>query len=276
MIKDIYIDADHMIYFIAENRDSKTDKDFDDLEDGMEEDGFRVPLGPYKRKFLKLMEEYREAVEVESVFHSWTPGEVFLIFSDPVSNFRHELYPEYKGHRIDKPKLFYRLRRWAHRKFGYVKGFEADDIVGYYARKGHVVITTDKDVYKGCHGFFYNAHHFHKCWVRTTRADAKHFNLIQTLCGDATDGIPGLPGVGEDTARKWLGGRRDFNAIISLYKGEPLHDGDPFYTQNGKLTARMQKVRDAGLGEADAVLTRRLIGMDQWTPENGLKLWENK
>ncbi len=277
MIKNIYVDADHMIYFIAENRDSKTDKDFDDLEDGLtEEDGFRVPLGPYKRKFMKLMEEYMEAVGVESIFHTWTPGEMFLIFSDPVSNFRHDLYSDYKGHRIEKPQLFYRLRRWAHRKFGVLSNLEADDVVGYWARKGHIVITTDKDVYKGCHGYFYNAHHFHKTWVRTSRAEAKHFNLIQTLCGDATDGIPGLPGVGKDTAEKWLGDRRDWEAVVSLYKGIPLDNSETFYTKKGDLVARMQKVREAGLTEEDAILTKRLVSMDQWTPEGGLQLWEKQ
>lgn len=273
MKKDIYVDADHLIYFVAMANSHKTP--FDEIDGDIKDDTFKVPLKPYKKHFKELVKDYYETVEVESIAHDWKPGKMRLVFSDPKGNFRYDLYPDYKsGRDQDKGKIFYRLRKWAHKKYGYAKGVEADDVVGHYAREGAVVITTDKDVFKGCPGIFFNCHQDHRRWVYTTPEEAHHFNLVQTLAGDSTDTIPGLPGVGIGTAEKLLGDTHTWEAVVNIYKGVPLHDGAPFYTAAGKESAVLKKIRAANLTEKDAILTRRLIGLDQWTPEGGVKLWK--
>ena len=69
--------------------------------------------------------------------------------------------------------------------------------------------------------------------------EAYRFTLMQTLAGDLGDGIPGLPRVGLKTAEKLLGEYGfDWKGVVSIYE------------KYGKT-------------EKDAILMRRLVGMDQ-------------
>jgi len=272
MKKDIYIDADHMIYFISMANINKVGTEFDVVDEGMGTD-YKIPMKRYKKQFKELIKEYKKVVEVESIAYDWTPGKTHVIFSDPKTNFRYKLYSKYKSGRApDKPELFYRLRKWAHKKYGYIKNLEADDVVAHYARKGQVVITTDKDVFRGVPGLFYNSHHFHQCWIRTTKEEAHHFNLIQTIMGDSTDTIPGVPGVGKDRAADFLY-EDTWEAVVNAFKGIPPHTGKPFYNADGNLSALVKKIQALNLTEEDAILNHRLISMNQWTPKGGLQLW---
>ena len=272
MKKDIYVDADHIIYFVSMANSHKSP--FDEIDGDFKDDTYKVPLKPFKKHFKELIKEYYETVEVESAFHDWKPGKMHIIFSDPKGNFRYDIFPDYKsGRDQEKGKIFYRLRKWAHKKYGYAKHVEADDIVCYHARKGAIVITTDKDVYKGSHGMFFDAHLDHRRWITTTQEEAERFTLLQTLAGDASDSIPGLPGVGITTAEKLLGDNPTWGTVVTLYQGKALHDGPPFYTKAGKESALLKRLQEANLTEEDAILTRRLVGMDQYDGKE-IKLWQ--
>lgn len=106
-----------------------------------------------------------------------------------------------------KPPIFYALKEYIKQawNFTHVHGLEADDCVSLYANnmeKGYstAICSPDKDVLKQVPGKHFN---FQKAiWVNTSKEKGLEFLWMQTLMGDSTDGIPGIPGLGEKTAEK--------------------------------------------------------------------------
>lgn len=118
---------------------------------------------------------------------------------------------KYKGNRkkTDRPIIFYALKEYLQQtwKFTYLTEVEADDLVCMYAKDPPdwatiVVCSPDKDVLKQLPGKHYNYRTAE--WIETTPAEGKLFLWKQMLMGDPTDGIPGIPKVGEKTASAWL------------------------------------------------------------------------
>lgn len=107
-----------------------------------------------------------------------------------------------------KPPVFYAVKEYLKQawNFSWVHGLEADDCVSLYAKivteEGNIPIicSPDKDVLKQVPGKHFN---FQKCeWVNTSIIVGDQFLWMQTLMGDSTDGIPGIPGLGAKTAEK--------------------------------------------------------------------------
>ena len=195
-------------------------------------------------------QDIEDEIAIEVLGKYKIKGKPILAFSDPYTNFRYEIYPEYKANRKsgDRGPLFYRLRKWALKKYGYVKNTEGDDVVAHYVRKGYIGATFDKDLLSGCHGVWFDVYHTRRHIKETSRIEARNFNLIQQCTGDLVDNIKGIPRVGEKTAIKLLDEYGWTNcAVIQIYK-------------------------DKGLTEEDALLTRRLVCMKQWSPKKGVKL----
>jgi DNA polymerase-1 len=111
-----------------------------------------------------------------------------------------------------KPPIFYALRAYLQQEpynFYAVEGLEADDCVSVYSQVIAelpdflpVVCSPDKDVLKQVPGKHLN---FQKMeWINTSKIAAEAFLWKQTLMGDSTDGIPGIPGLGPKTADKLI------------------------------------------------------------------------
>lgn len=129
---------------------------------------------------------------------------VRVALSDLDSNFRHEVYPSYKGNRAGtvRPMLFRPIRKWLEEEHGarWYPRLEGDDVLGIWATEanpeGHdrIVCTIDKDL-RTVPGLLYN-------WDRTDGVEeideyeAALYHMSQVLTGDRTDGYPGCPGVG--------------------------------------------------------------------------------
>ena len=250
-VRDIVIDADHILFLVTE---STADKFKDNVDE--EHDDFGVvpefSLKPYKEHFKSIIEEYVKIVEVESIFYKWEIGKVRVILSDK-RNFRYDIYPEYKSKRPPTPELRKKLKKWAMKKYKFVPNCEADEVVAYYVReKGAIGFTTDKDLLYGGEGRWFDCYHSHRCWVETTEEDSYKFMLKQCVAGDATDGIVGVKGIGLKTAEKLLDENGySWNSVVNIYKSR-------------------------GLTEDDAVLTRNLVDMTIWNPKDGVTLWEKK
>jgi 5'-3' exonuclease len=163
------------------------------------------------------------------------------------------MYPDYKRARPKRSPLWYRLHKWGLKKYGYVKGIEADDEVAYLVRKkGWIGASMDKDLLRGVPGVWFNVYHTKRDLNITEPFEARNFNLIQTLTGDPVDNIRGIPRVAEITAIKMLERYGwDWNGVVAAYKERALTEGD-------------------------AIFTRRLICMNQWTPKKGVRLWKPK
>ena len=241
--KKICIDADFVLFACAEGSYVKDNQFANE----------KVKLAPYKERFKAIIHDIVEEAAAEYLGVIKIKGEPKVLLGDPDGNFRYEIYPEYKGNRKSSARsdLFYRLRKWALKEYGYVKGVEADDVYGYLVGvKGYLGCSFDKDCLKGIAGSHFDTYHTRRFTIETSITDALNFNYLQTLMGDRVDNIKGLPRVGEATARKLL--------------------DEHGWSWDGVLKAYESK----GLGKKDMLLNARLVLLTQWTPKKGVKLWK--
>ena len=142
-----------------------------------------------------------------------------VVFDSPEPTFRHEMYAEYKAQRSHMPddmaeqlprleQLFAALDIPLIRK----PGFEADDIMGTLAKKATakgyqtVLVTGDKDLMQLVdeHTLIYYPHRAGESieWLDAPAVQEKMGvppeQIIDylALCGDSSDNIPGVPGIG--------------------------------------------------------------------------------
>ena len=129
----------------------------------------------------------------------------YVVYITGKGNYREDIFPEYKANRKDmeKPVHYeaarnYLIDRW---NAEVIDGMEADDALGLAQQDNTIIASIDKDL--DCvPGWHYN---FVKDVLYEVETDdADYFFFRQLLTGDATDNIPGLPGVGNKTADKIL------------------------------------------------------------------------
>ncbi len=258
--KDIYVDADFLVFECTEGKNVR----------GNTFDNEKVKLKPFKEKFKMLVQDIEDEIAV-ALLGQHKVGKTHLIFT-AANNFRYDFYPAYKANRAgqERSKEFYRLRKWCEKKFTVIDRCEADDVCSHYARKGHLVVSMDKDVYKSSAGIFFNPHYMHRCIIETSHMDARNFTLIQTLTGDSSDNIPALPKKKGDPMVDGVptpGVRKPFKVTEKL----AIELLDTFgWNEDGVLKAFESK----GFGKDERTLNRRLIGMDQWSPKKGIQLWK--
>lgn len=136
-----------------------------------------------------------------------------LCFTDPNNNFRKQIYEGYKSGRGRKPAGYRKLVEYCFGKYSCLcmPNLEADDVMGIMMTDLHskngIIVSGDKDMLTipGRHFKLYGD----KSWsdVRIVGAQEAHYNhMMQTLCGDSTDGYPGCKGVGPKTAAKVFDG----------------------------------------------------------------------
>jgi hypothetical protein len=127
-----------------------------------------------------------------------------------------------------KPPIFYALKEYLQQSphnFTHVPRLEADDCVSVYSTmiaetkdQSYVVCSPDKDVLRQVPGKHFN---FQKMqWVTTSEEDADKFLWMQTLMGDSTDGIPGIPGMGPKTSQKIINNTKFidyYQRVVKIY-----------------------------------------------------------
>lgn len=267
----IALDADYLIFMCTEGKDV-TNRGLFGSESGSvnskKKKKYKESLKPFKDKFKRLVSEVEDEIAATMV------GEVKgikVILSDSRSNFRYDMYPEYKGERPKRSELFYRLRKWAEKKYPYVENLEADDVVGYLVgKKNWIGASMDKDLLRGVSGDWFNVHHLHRSFITTAPLEAANFNLIQTLMGDPVDNIKALPkkaGTPMIPVPNLPEGKRQPFKVTEKLAIELLEEFG--WDWNGVVVAFESK----GFGKKEALLNRRLIDMLQWTPKRGVKLW---
>ena len=159
--------------------------------------------------------------------------DIAVVFDHPSPSFRNQIYSQYKAHRPPAPEEFTKqilLSRQAVESFNIacveIPGFEADDTIASLARigfeKGHkvTIATPDKDLMQLVNDrvFLYN---------QKTRAIIKsqdvfdYFGVmpekvvdVQSLCGDTTDGVPGVPGIGKKIASALINEFGDLETLL--------------------------------------------------------------
>ncbi|MFQ5607562.1 MAG: DNA polymerase I, partial [Candidatus Zixiibacteriota bacterium] len=151
------------------------------------------------------------------------PDYVAVVFDTKAPTFRHERYPDYKSTRAKMPdELVEQLPRIREVVEGMniasfeMEGYEADDIIGTFARKGEEadlavwVVSGDKDFCQLVteNVKIYNSRRASDPPERLDRNGVKDkmgvypervIDLL-ALMGDSSDNVPGVPGVGPKTA----------------------------------------------------------------------------
>ena len=127
-----------------------------------------------------------------------------------------------------KPPIFYALKEYLQQdphNFTCDPKLEADDCVSVFStviaeRKGqaYVVCSPDKDVLRQVPGKHFNYQKME--WVHTSDEDANRFLWMQTLMGDSSDGIPGIPGMGPKTSEKLINNTKKveyYQEVLKIY-----------------------------------------------------------
>ena len=154
------------------------------------------------------------------------PSHLAIAFDPPGGTFRHEMYAEYKGTRDATPQLVIdaleplcELCEAMKIPVLMVKGYEADDVIGSMAKRAEkegfkvYMVTPDKDYgqliseniiqYKpGKAGGENELIDSKKICEKYGINSPEQVIEILTICGDASDNVPGVKGVGEVGAGK--------------------------------------------------------------------------
>lgn len=175
---------------------------------------------------------------LEEVLKRENPDFIGVAFDPKGGTFRHEIYPEYKAQREETPEdirvavPYIKKILEAYRiPVLEIPGFEADDVIGTLAtqasQQGDIMtymMTPDKDygqlvkdnvkMMRPRHGSndFDILGPQEVCEKYGIQSPLQVIDLLG-LMGDASDNVPGCPGVGEKTAVKLIG---DFGGIEQL------------------------------------------------------------
>ena len=166
------------------------------------------------------------------------PTHLAVAFDPPGGTFRNEMYPEYKANRSETPQLIIdSLEPLCElcRAMGFpvlmIKGFEADDVIGSMAKRAEkegfevYMVTPDKDYgqlispniiqYKpGKAGGDNELVDVDKVCLKYGIERPEQVIEILTLCGDSSDNVPGVKGVGEVGAGKLIA---KFGTVENIY-----------------------------------------------------------
>lgn len=166
------------------------------------------------------------------------PTHLAVAFDPPGGTFRHKLYPGYKGTRPPTPQLVIdaleplsELMKSMNIPVLMVPGFEADDVIGSMAKRAEreglqvYMVTPDKD-----YGQLISENIFqykpgkagNEREIIGTEALCAKYGIARpeqiidmlAICGDASDNVPGVKGVGEVGARKLLA---KYGSIEGIY-----------------------------------------------------------
>ncbi|MEC9344024.1 MAG: 5'-3' exonuclease H3TH domain-containing protein, partial [Pseudomonadota bacterium] len=162
------------------------------------------------------------------------PTHFAVIFDHSARTFRKELYPDYKANREEPPEDLrpqFGIIRDATRAFGLpcieMEGFEADDIIATYARLAReaggdvTIVSSDKDLMQlvGDQVILYDQMKDRRIGVPEVvekwGVPPDKMIALQTLTGDSTDNIPGVPGIGPKTAAQLLDEYGDIDTLFA-------------------------------------------------------------
>ena len=197
------------------------------------------------------------------------PTHFAVIFDHSSTTFRNEIYPEYKANRDAPPEDLrpqFGVIRQATHAFNVPciekEGFEADDLIATYAKEavaagGDVtIISSDKDLMQ-----LINDNVIMYDTMKDRRVGSEEvfekFGVgpdmmidLQSLAGDSTDNIPGVPGIGPKTAAQLL---------------EEFGDLETLLERAGEI--KQNKRRENLIEFADqARISKKLVTLDQNTP----------
>ncbi|PJM73069.1 DNA polymerase I [Bifidobacterium primatium] len=202
------------------------------------------------------------------------PTHVAVAFDVKGGTFRNDLLPQYKGTRDAAPEdllpqipVIQDMLRALGVTYIEKPGFEGDDVIGTLASMGErsgfrtLVLSGDRDAFQLIDDsitVLYPGHHFKDLRHMTPQSVVDKYKVtpqqypdLAALRGETADNIPGVPGVGDGFAAKWLNLYGSLDGIIEHAeeikgkKGEALRENIEQVKLNRRVNAL---VRDLDLG----------------------------
>lgn len=158
---------------------------------------------------------YRVEELLDNILNKVNATEYKAYFSSD-TNFRKTIYPEYKAHRTaEKPKHLADIKQYSIEKLGALispEGLEADDMLGIAQDKLNnttTICTLDKDLLQipGLHfSWEINGSTWNRpdTWTQQTEVEGLRLFYEQSIKGDPTDNIKGIPKMGKVKAKAAL------------------------------------------------------------------------
>ena len=178
---------------------------------------------------------------IDSILET-TQATEYQIFLSGRTNFRLDIYPDYKANRKDRGRPYWYDKIRDTLIFDYdaevVEGIEADDAMGIAQTSTTIICTNDKDL-DNVPGLHYNWSPSRKCngvYCLSEVESLRHF-YTQILTGDGVDNIPGLYKLtGKMATKKFkepinelLNEVDMFNYVKSVYAGCGIENFEDVY-----------------------------------------------
>lgn len=214
------------------------------------------------------------ATMLAQVIDAEKPDHLGVAFDVKGGTFRNEMLPQYKGTREAAPEelltqlpLIQRMLTALGVTYIEKPGFEGDDVIATLATMGDkagyhtLVLSGDRDAFQLVDDnvtVLYPGHHFKDLKHMTPQSIIDKYKVtpaqypdLAALRGETADNIPGVPGVGDGFAAKWINQFGSLDGIcehadeIGGKKGESLRANIDQVKLNRKVNAL---VRDVDLG----------------------------
>lgn len=214
------------------------------------------------------------AIMLAQVIDAEKPDHLGVAFDVKGGTFRNEMLPQYKGTREAAPEelltqlpLIQRMLTALGVTYIEKPGFEGDDVIATLATMGDkagyhtLVLSGDRDAFQLVDDnvtVLYPGHHFKDLKHMTPQSIIDKYKVtpaqypdLAALRGETADNIPGVPGVGDGFAAKWINQFGSLDGIcehadeIGGKKGESLRANIDQVKLNRKVNAL---VRDVDLG----------------------------
>lgn len=190
-----------------------------------------------------------------------------VVFDTARKNFRNDIYPEYKANRQETPEDLipqFPLIRDAVRAFDIpaleLEGYEADDLIAAYTAharkqgKNVVIVSSDKDLMQLVGEGVRLLDPMKGEWMGEAQVIEK-FGVtpdkvvdVQSLAGDSSDNVPGVPGIGIKTAAQLInefGSLENLLARASEIKQEKRRESLINFAEQARISKRLVQL-DAG------------------------------
>lgn len=183
------------------------------------------------------------------------------LFFDSKKSFRRQIFPDYKRHRkddrtpdeIEQLEVMYEqiglLRREILPAIGFSiyrqTGCESDDLMAaaaekmFESREKGIIVTADGDLWQCINDYISwydparkNLYDSYSFW-KQKGIEPVRWGLVKALAGCSGDGVPGIPGVGEKTAIKYL--ERQLPTHYKTHKAITSPEGINIFNRNKDL-----------------------------------------
>ncbi len=177
---------------------------------------------------------------LRKLIKDFQPSYMAVLFDRPEPTFRHQAFADYKAHRPETPESLIAQIPYVKQVCEVLRvpalelpGYEADDLIGTLADRARqagrqvVIVSTDKDLLQLVGG---GVKVFHPVKERLLdSADVEQLFGVRpdqvvdvlALWGDASDNIPGVPGIGDKGAKDLIKRYGDLETLLSQVESVP-------------------------------------------------------